>query len=332
MPQLETVHVKATLSNVALAYFQSAGVFIADIVSPNVRVNKQADYYYEFGKENFNIVDAKRRPTTTPVEVEHTVSTDKFYCEEDALREAVADEEREGADNPIEPEADATRYTSERLRLIREYAVASLLTTAGNYQSGFKATLTGDDQWDEYTSSDPIGDIQTGIDAVNAQGAPANTLWMGYQVWSKLKHHPDFLNRLPGNKVQVVTPDFLKNIWEEIETVAIGRALYNTAVEGQDTDLGYVWGKYCGICHLNRTMPNKKVPSFNYTFVWPYKVAQGRVKRTDQPGSATGVVYQARVYRHADEGARADWVEVAMRTDLKITGAYLGYLISDAVG
>lgn len=331
MPQLETVHVKAILSNVALAYFQDPGVFIADTVSPNVPVNKQADYYYIFGREHFSIIDAKRRPGDTPVEVEHTVSTDQFYCEEDAMREKVPDEERENADTPIEPEADAARYTSERLRLMREYAIATALTTAGNYQTGWKVTLAGADQWNLYTSSDPIGDIQTGIDAVNAQGAVANTLWMGYEVWSKLKHHPDFLNRLPGNQTQIVTPALLKTIWEELTTIAIGRAIYNTAVEGATEDLGYVWGKYAGICHLNQTMPNKKVPSFNYTFVWPYATRQGRVRRTDQRGSTRGVVYQGRVYRHADEGAKSDWVEVAMRTAFKITGAYLGYLISSPI-
>lgn len=328
MPQLETVHVKTTLSNVALAYWQEAGIFIADVVSPNVKVNKQSNYFYVFGKENFQILDAKRRPGTTPVEVEHTVSTDQYYCEEAALREKVTVEERENADSPIEPEADASRYTSERLRLMREYAIAYQMCLAGNYQTGMKVTLAGADQWDLYTSSDPIGVIQTAIDAVNAQGAPANTLWMGYEVWSKLKHHPDFLNRLPGNKTQVVTPDLLKSIWEELETIAIGRALYNAAVEGAAEDLGYVWGKYAGVCHLNQRMPNKKVPSFNYTFVWPYLARQGRVRRQDQAGSSRGVVYQGRVYPHADAGAKCDWVEVGMRTDFKITGAYLGYLIT----
>lgn len=331
MPQIETVHVKATLSNVALAYFQQPGVFIGDIVSPNVRVNKQADYYYVFGKEHFNILDAKRRPGATPVEVEHTVSTDQFYCEEDSLREKVPDEERENADNPIEPEADASRYTSERLRLVREYQVATVLTTAANYPTGWKRTLTGDDRWDVYTSSDPIGHIQTAIDTVNAQGAPANTLWMGYEVWSKLKHHPDFLNRLASDRTQIVTPDLLKTIWEELETIAIARAIYNTAAEGQDQILGYVWGKFCGVMHLNQAMPNKKVPSHNYTFVWPYAVRQGRVRRDQQPGAARGAVYQARVYRHADEGAKSDWVEVAMRTAIKITGETLGYLFTTPI-
>ena len=331
MPQLETVHVKATLSNVALAYFQDPGVFISDIVSPNVRSAKQADYYYVFGQEHFDIVEAKRRPGTTPVEVKHTVSVDQYYCEEDALRELVPDEEIENADNPIEPEADAARYTSERLRLAREYAVAVQLTNADNYASGWKVALTNDDRFDVYESSNPMRVIQTAIDKVNANGAPANTLWMGYEVWSVLKHHPDFLARLPGNKTQIVTPDLLKNIWEELQTVAIGRAIYNTANMGQSRTLGYIWGKAMGVMHLAQGMGNKKVPSHNYTFVWPYRAAQGRVRRDNQPGAANGVLYQSRVYRHADEGARAEWVEVAMRTAFKITGPSLGYLIATPI-
>lgn len=331
MPQLETVHVKATLSNVALAYFQEPDVFIADQLSPHVKSNKQADYYYLFGAEHFNVVNAVRRPGATPVEVEHTVSTDQFYCQEYAMREKVPDEEKENADNPLEPEADAARYVSERLRLSREYRIATQLQNANSYQTGMKVTLAGDDQWNLGTSSDPIDDIQTAVDAVAAQGKQPNTFFMGYEVWSKLKHHPDLIARLTSSKTRIVTTELLKAIWEEIEQVLIGSALYNTAAEGQDQSLGYVWGKYFGVAYINRSMPNKKVPSFNYTFVWPYAVRAGRVRRQNQAGTAGGTVYQARTYRHADEGAKSDWVEVALRTAFKITGDYMGYLISDAV-
>jgi len=331
MPQVETVHVKATLTNVAVAYFQEPDIFIADQLSPHVRVNKQADYYYIFGREHFDVISAVRRPGTTPVEVEHTVSTDQFVCQEYSMREKVTQEEKENADNPLEPEADAARYVSERLRLSREYRIAAQLTDANNYQSGMKVTLTDDDQWNEGTSSDPIDDIQTAIDAVAAQGKQANTMFMGYEVWSTLKHHPDLIARLTSSKTRIVTTDLLKAIWEEIDQVLIGSALYNSAAEGQDQTLGYVWGKYFGVAYINRAMPNKKVPSFNYSFVWPYVARAGRVRRDNQPGAANGTVYQSRTYPHADPGAKCDWVEVAMRTGFKITAEYMGYLISGAV-
>lgn len=332
MPQPETVHVKATLSNVALAYFQEPDVFIADRLSPMVRSAKQSDYYYLYGKEHFNVISAVRRPGSTPVEVEHTVSTDQYVCQEYALREMVTEEERDNADNPIEPEADAARYVSERLRLSREYRIAVQLTTAANYQSGLKATLTGDDQWQHGTSSDPVANIQTALDAVAAQGKRPNTMWMGYPVWAKLKHHPDLIARLKDSSTRVITSDLLKQIWEEIEEVLIGGALYNSAAEGQDQTLGYVWGNYFGVAYINRALPNKKHPSFNYTFVWPYSARGGRVRREGQGGAAGGIIYQGRTYPHADPGARADWVEVGLRTGFKITGAYMGYLITDAVG
>lgn len=328
MPQLETVHVKATLSNVALAYFQDPKIFIADLVSPHVKVGKQADYYYTFGAEHFDVVSAIRRPGTTPVEVKHTVSTDQYFCEEYAMREMVFDEEKENADNPLAPEADAALYVSERLRLAREYRIATELTTAGNFQTGMKVTLAGDDQWSLGTSSDPIDDIQTGVDAVAARGHQPNTFYLGYEVWSKLKHHPDLIARLTDTRTRIVTTELLKAIWEEIDQVLVGGALYNTAALGQDQDLGYVWGKYFGVAYINRSLPNKKVPSFNYSFIWPYAARGGRVRRDKQAGSTSGTVYQARTYRHADEGAKSDWVEVALRSDFKITANYMGYLIS----
>lgn len=331
MPQPETVHVKQTLTNVATAYFQEPDVFIADQVAPLVRTAKQADYYYLFGREHFNVLNPVRRPGTTPVEVEHTVSKDQFVCEENALREMVTQEERENADSPIEPEADATRYVAERLRLSREHQIAGQLTNATNYQTNWKTTLAGDAQWDKYETSNPIGDIQAAVDQVAKGGKAPNTIFMGYEVWAKLKHHPDFIARLEDQSTRIVTPNLFKLIWEEIEQVAIGRALYNSAVEGQAEALAYVWGKYFGVAYVNRTLPNKKVPSFCYTFVWPYQARGGRVRLEGQGGAANGNLYQARTYPHPDPGARADWVEVGMRTGFKITGAYMGYLISAAV-
>lgn len=331
MPQIESVHVKKSLGNVATAYFQSPDVFIADLASPHVRVPKESDFYWIFGREHFNVVDAIRRPGTTPVEVEHTVSTDQFFCQEYSLREKITDEERENADAPIDPEIDAVRYTSERLRLSRELRIATTLTTAGNYQTGMKVTLGGGDQWNLGTSSDPITVIQTAVDAVAARGKQPNTMFMGHEVWSKLKHHPDLIARLTDTRTRIVTRDLLKAIWEEIDTVLVGSAIYNSAVEGQDESLAYCWGKYFGVAYINRAMPNKKVPSFNYSFVWPYTITQGRVRRDAQPGGTRGTVYQGRVYRHADEGARSDWAEVAFRVAFKITGDYMGYLISGAV-
>lgn len=331
MPQLETVHVKATLTGVAVAYFQGLEGFIADLLAPQVKSPKQSDYYYIFGNEHFDVVQAVRRPGDTPVEVEHTVSTDQYYCREYAMREKVPDEERENADSPIEPEADAVLYTSERLRLSKEARVAAELTNANNYQSGFKVTLSGDDQFDKYETSDPIGVIQTAIDAISAAGKAPNTMWMGYEVWSKLKHHPALIARLEDNSTRIVTTELFKKLFEELETVAIGRALYNTAAEGHAQALGQVWGKYLGLSYVNRTLPNKKVPSFCYMFTWPYSIQQGRVRTGNQPGSANGTIYQARTYRHADEGAKSDWVEVALREGFKITAPKMGYLVSGAV-
>lgn len=334
MPQYETVHVKQTLSNVAVAYFQSPDVFIADGLSPLVRVNKSSDYYYIFGREHFRVLNPIRRPGTTPVEVEHTVSKDQYVVEEKSLREKVTQEEIDDADDPIEPEADAARYVSERLRLSREHLIATELQNAANYQAGMKVTLADEAQWDKHTSSDPVTNIQTAVDAVAARGKAPNTMWMGYEIWSKLKHHPDFIARLEDQSTRIVTAALLMKIWEEIEQVYIGRALYDSAAEGQDEDLNYVWGKKFGVCYVNRALPNKKVPSFNYTFVWPYKTTAGRVRREDvatQPGDAQGSLYQARTYPHADPGAKCEWVEVGMRTGFKITGAYMGYLISAAI-
>lgn len=332
MPQIETVHVKKTLSGVAVAYFQQPGVFIAQKVAPFARVAHKSDYYFIYGMEHFDVVDAVRRPGTTPVAVEHTVSTDQYVCDEYSMREKVTDEEVEEADDPLEPQADATNYVSERLALSHEYRIATQLRDITNYQTNFTVTLTDGDQWNEGTSSEPIQDMQTAIDAIVARGVMPNTMWMGYPVWSQgIAHHPDFVNRLQSNNPQVVTAQLLMTLFPGIDTVALGSAVYNTAEEGQPQDLGFVWGRDFGVAYVNRTMPRKKAPSYCYSFLWPYSVTAGRIRRTNQPGARNGAPFQARTYRHADEGAKSDWVEVAYRTGFKIVGPYMGYLIKDAV-
>ena len=73
-----------------------------------------------------------------------------------------------------------------------------LATTAGNYPTGNKVTLSGTSQWSDYSgTSDPCADIETAKEAVRAKiGKRPNTVAMGAAVWAKLRLHPKIIDRI----------------------------------------------------------------------------------------------------------------------------------------
>ena len=85
MPMLtpSQVHIDAPLTNLTLAYLQSADNFIADKVFPVVDVDKQSDKYYIYDRENFNRSGQRKQlaPRTRPERVGMSLSNDSYFAD-----------------------------------------------------------------------------------------------------------------------------------------------------------------------------------------------------------------------------------------------------------
>jgi hypothetical protein len=315
-----SIHIDVALTQVSVGY-DTEGL-IADMLFPVLRVRKQSDLVYVFGREGWalNPGGDLRAPGTLANEIPGlVVSTEPYFAKEHSLQIPVTDEERENADSPFDPDRDGAELVTAKILLARELTVKTKVTTVANFASGNSVTLAGTDQWNDYTNSDPIDDMRVARDAIHAKIFRAPTLTViPYQVMSKLEDHPDFIERIKYSQLGVTTEALIARILG-VGRIVVPGAGYNSANIGQAESLGYIWGKDV-LTLFNPARPSPKTPAFGYEFVWVY------------PGGQTQVVDRWR-----ETPRKSDLIRVSRRYTHEFMArdtnddATAGYLIKNAI-
>jgi len=314
------VHVDQVLTNISVGWPNNG--LVGERLLPSVKVMKQSDKYYIFGREGWLPEDDNRAPGTVANEIIGlAVSTDTYYAREHSLQIPVTDEERENVDSPLAPDRDATETVTSKIMLGREVAIKTLVTATANYGSGLSTTLSGAAQWNSanYATSDPIADLRTGKVAVHARiFQEPNTLVIPYQVMAALEDHPDFLERVKYSERAIFSPELLSAILG-FNSVVVPGVGFNSANPGATPTLGYLWGKDV----IMAWVPGRaglKIPAFGYEFTW-------------------GTQY---VDRWREEPRKSDLIRASRRYDLKLVAqgepgsadagkSIAGYLIKAAI-
>jgi hypothetical protein len=108
-------------------------------------------------------------------------------------------------------------------------------------------------QWSDYTSSDPINDIEAGKSQIlSTTGQEANTLVLGYETFRQLKNHPDLVDRIKYTSSQTITTDMLAAMFD-IPRVMVAKAVKATNKEGATGAYGFAYGKGALLCHVAQT-------------------------------------------------------------------------------
>src|SRR3954469_3722543 len=98
-PTQSDLHVNAPLTNVSVAYVQSADSYIADKIFPKVPVNKQSDLYHKYSKSDWRRTRVKKRaPGTESPGVGWTTDTDTYFADVYAVHKDIDDQTRANAD------------------------------------------------------------------------------------------------------------------------------------------------------------------------------------------------------------------------------------------
>jgi hypothetical protein len=305
------VHIDVPLSNVAIA-FKPEGM-IAHQIAPIVTVNKQSDGFYIWTLDDgFRTEEDDRAPGTEANVVTRNVSSDTYYAKNRALKDRLPYEDIANADAGFiftERSARAEFVTS-KLLLNWEVRVASQCTSTSNV--GSSSTVAS--AWSDYDNSDPLGDIDTGINNVEgAIGYRPNRVVIGGDAWNNMKQNATLISRIYGQqtgaKGRLVQPAQVANILE-VDEVLIGRAFQNTSEEGQTAALSRIWGDHV-LIHYTPKTARKDTPAFMYSFRW-------------------GKVMNMTAQVHQLPRAKAEEVEVGYYQDEKITFANAGYLLTNA--
>lgn len=236
---------------------------VGHMLFPRVPVHTSGGQVLEFGKESFKLYQARRAPGTATKRVQFGYLGKSFALVQDALEGQVPREHLRDASRipSVDLGQRAVMGTLRALSLTLEYDQAKLATTASNYDSNHKVTLTGTDKWSD-AGSDPSSDINTGKEAVRASvGIYPNTALLSAQAFNALKEHPKVVDRFKYTSRDSVTPEMLAALWD-VQTVVVGKAV---AFDDFGSDID-IWGNNAVLAYVPARSSGMEDPSFGYTY------------------------------------------------------------------
>lgn len=327
MPQLSpgAVHMDVALTNVAIAYRQSAANFVASRVVPQVPVKKQSDKYWVFDRTDLNRRRMKKRaPATESAGTTLRLSDEPYFAEKWALHIDVADETRDNADEEINLDAAVTESLTMAGLIEREAQFAEEFMVPSVWDHDVEGVTAGVGAgellvWND-AGSNPIADIRNRATLIQGTtGFRPNKLVLGQQVKDALVEHPDIIDRIKytsGNDKPAIVNDRALAALFEVDEVVTMAAVMNTGLEGAAENIEFIGGRNALLAYAPRVIvPN--TPSAFAMFNWTKYLGN----------SPQGI----RTKRFRMEKIEADRIEVEMFYDMKVTGADLGALFTDIV-
>lgn len=320
------VHVNVPLTNISVAYLQSAGNFIGTRAFPNIPVSKQSDAYYSYDRGYFNRDEMKERAPGTESEGSgYAVDADStYFCKVYAFHKDVPDQMRANADAALNPDREATTFVSQKALIKREKLFASAYFQAGvwtNQRTGHASTedATNTVFWDN-AASDPIQRVRDWKRTVlESTGFEPNKLVLGKKVYDVLLDHPDIIDRLKYGQTAgspaMANRDKLAQLFE-VDEILVSKAISNTANEGAANAHSFILGKHALLCYA-APAPGLMTPSAGYTFSWTGYLGAG----------AEGT----RIKQFRMENLEADRVEIQMAMTCKLIAADLGFFANSIV-
>lgn len=297
------------LTSVAIAY--SNDEYIAEKIFPSFAVAKQSGKHFIYDRARFRANENRRAQGSPSNEVTLALTTGQpYFAEDHALKQFVADEDVDNAITPTDPFVDATENTTDMQMVAREIELATALTDTGTMTQN--TTLAGTAQWSDYTNSNPIGDVRTGMQTIHSSiHVNPNVLILGKQVYDKLVDHPQFIERVKYSQLGVMTPELLARIFG-VDRVIVGGAGKNTAAEGQTDAMGYIWGKHAILAYVAPSV-KPKLMTLGLTYTWKTMKVEKLRGSNEEDRKGTYVRVGDHYY------------------DQQIVSALAGYLIKNAV-
>lgn len=319
------VHVSAALTDISVAYMQTADSYIADKVFPIVPVVHQADKYYIFSKADFFRDEAqKRADATESAGGGFNLSTDSYSADVWAFHKDIGDQVRANADPALDIEVASSEFCTSRLLIRRDRLFVSNYLTTGIWATdvtGVASSPSGTQtiQWNDDTNSDPITDIANAkVAMLLSTGMEPNKLTISYPVYQVLLKHPLIVDRIKYTSMPTarsVTKALLAEMFD-IAEVIVSKAVYNAGQEGTAAQMTWIMGKNA-LLSYSPPSPGLMIPSAGYIFGW-----RGYTGLNDI-GIRTSSWYEQKI--------KATRVETEMSFDMHITGSDLGYFFSSIV-
>lgn len=314
------VHVNRPLTNISVAFIQSADNFIATKVFPTIPVQKQSDAYWSYAQAYWETDEMElRAPNAPTVGSGYGVdATQTYFAKVWGYHKDVDDQTRANADEPLNLDREATEFVTRKALIKREVLWVAAFFTAGIWDYDYAGVSLSPGasevlQWNDAAST-PIDDVWNAKEyLLEHTGFEPNVLVLGYPVFKALVNHPDFVDRVkygqtPGAPAMVDLPEMAALF--KVQRVLVMRAIRTTSEEGASSATrSFIGGKKAGLFYVPPS-PGLMTASAGYTFVWTGYTGAG----------ADG----NRIKRFRMEPNAADRVEIEMAFDMKKIAASLG--------
>lgn len=326
-PTPSDVHVNTPLTNMSVAFIQSADSFVARRVFPTISVQKQSDRYYTYDRASF-MRDSmeKRAPGAESAGGGYTVdNTPNYFCDIFALHKDVPDQVRANSDAALNADRDAALYLAQqRLIKMEKVFVSNYMTTSvwTTDVTGVSGTPSGAQvkQWNDAAST-PIEDVRAYKTVVQQlTGIRPNTLTIGQEVWDALADHPDIVDRVKysggvgnGNPARI-TKEAVAAVME-LDNIYVSGAVNATSAEGATDTFAFIAGK-AALLSYSAPAPGLQIPTAGYTFEW---------------NGYLGSVEGQRITSFRMEHLKSERVEIEAAFDMKVVSADLGVYFASLV-
>ena len=329
-PTQADLHVNVPLTNVSVAYMQSADSFIADKVFPKLPVDKQSNLYWKYSKSDWRRTDVERRaPSTETPGVGWTQTTDQYFCHVYGVHKDIDDQVRANADSNFNLDKDSTEFITNQHLLKRDIDWTNSYFKTGVWATEKTGVATGPtagqfQQWDQ-AASDPIGDVgQWIIDFRQLTGFAPNFCVMGAYVMNKLKNHPDIIDRIKYTQRGVVSEDLIATLFDIDElyvtyaTQAVGPQIPDAAAQDAAASYAFIGNPKNVLFGYSPSSPSLLTPAAGYTFTW--KGYMGGV-------NSEGV----KVKKFRMEQIASDRIEAEQSYDMKVVCNDMGLFLNSVV-
>lgn len=314
-PTLASVHVDKTLSQISTAYFQDPADYIAGRVAPNIPVSNKTDKYWLFDKnDSLREKALERAPGTESAGGGFRLSTDSYTAKVYAWHVDLPDQVLANADEGLALEEAAARTCTDAIRRQMEADFMASAFATGLWGIDLDGT-TDFVKWSAANST-PLEDVETQRVAIRKKtGKNPNTLILGPTVYSKLKNHPDFIERIRYVSDSVVTREIMARLFE-VDKILVAEAVNATNLEGETAAYDFIAGANALLAYIAPN-PGKMVPSALYNFTWS-EVSDGSAVEV---GTMRMELPWLRTVR----------IESQLAWDIKIVGSDLGAFFETAV-
>jgi hypothetical protein len=288
---------------------------IANQVLTSVTVTKDSGLIGKYDKSNLRIEhDIVGGETPYPRVAASVKDSDTYLLQKHGLSAIITEEDRANEEQPFDARSDRTVELTDKLLLGKEIALATPLTDTGTLTNN--VTLSGTDQYNDYSSSDPLGDFSTARASIYANAGkpariPGTFAIVPWDVFDTLSFHPDLMDTLKYTKPK----DMGLTEQELARVMGVNRLLvpwsqYNSAKEGQTDVITAVWGK---------------------NIIFGYAPMSG-TKRMETLGFQVSKRENTRVFtRQLGNPPNAEEIMMDIEYDFLLTEVGAAYLIKDAI-